>query len=373
MQMKYLCYLLGALMVFPVKMFNVGGVNYKLDEFLLVFIGVVFLCARHAKPVMFGYVFIVMAYVFYGAILVYMSGLVVNYDVFFRILQVLLVIIVMSMMSDVEKTAMLDGMANWGPVFALLIVFYLVFKLDYSASVLVGSQQHYKDFFNGPYSFLSVHINTVGTVLLLSIYLNLLKYKVTGKAVYFLLSIFMLLPPLMLFSKGDLLAVTLALVYLCFARFRVSKLFFVFLALGAVIAAIGWDFSRFDPTREVLYSAALKAFIQNPFGYGIGTESQVIFALSGIDYPAHNFLLSAAIEAGVLGVAFFLALVIYSYRRNKSTLARAFLLAFVVVGSFGNVMYFYKYHFVFFMMITALFDKVYCQSVQLRSQRLAAI
>jgi len=75
----------------------------------------------------------------------------------------------------------------------------------------------------------------------------------------------------------------------------------------------------------------------------------------------------------VVGVAFFLALVIYSYRRNKSLMARAFLLAFVVVGSFGNVMYFYKYHFVFFMMINAFFDKVYCQSVKLRSQRYAAI
>ncbi|WP_135287773.1 hypothetical protein [Pseudomonas kairouanensis] len=351
------------------KMLEIRGVNYKLDEFLLVFIGMVYLCARHAKPVMLGYIFIVLFYFFYGVILVYVSGLVVNYDVFFRILQVLLVIIVMSLMSDVEKTAMLDGMANWGPVFALLIVFYLVFNLDYSASILVESQQYYKDFFNGPYSFLSVHINTVGAVLLLSIYLNLLKYKVTGNTMYLLLSMFMLLPPLMLLSKGDVLAVALALVYLYFAKFRVPNLFFAFLALAAVIAAVSGDFSRFDPTREILYSTALEAFIQNPFGYGIGTESQVIFALSGVNYPAHNFLLSAAIETGVVGVAFFLALVIYSYRRNKSLLARAFLLAFVVVGSFGNVMYFYKYHFVFFMIINALFDKVYCRSVQLRSQR----
>lgn len=371
--MRYLCYLLGVLMVFPVKILDFSGVNYKLDEFLLVFLAVVFLCARHAKPVLFCYALFVLFYLFLGAVLVYISGLVINYEVFLRILQILLVIIVMSMMSDVEKTAMLDGIANWGPVFALLMVCYLVFALDYSASVSLASQQYYKDFFNSKDSFLSVHINTVGTILLLSIYLNLLKYQVTGRAVYLLLGIFMLLPPLMLLSKGDILAVVLAMVFLCFARLRVSSLFFMCLAFGGVVAAIGWDFSRFDPTREVLYSTALKAFIQNPFGYGIGTESQVIFALSGIDYPAHNFLLSAAIETGVLGVIFFLVLIFYSYWRNKSPLARAFLLAFVVVGSFGNVMYFYKYHFVFLMMINAFFDKAYCQSVKLRSQKLDAI
>lgn len=371
--MKYLCYLLGALMVFPIKMLESGGVNYKLDEFLLVFVGVVFLCTRHARPAMFGYAFLVLLYLFYGAMMVYISGLVVNYEVFFRLLQILLIIIVMSMMSDIERTAMLDGIGNWGPVFALLMVSYLVFKLDYSTSVLLGSQQHYKDFFNSKESFLSVHIDTVGTVLLLSIYVNMLKYQVTGRSIYLVLCIFMLLPPFMLLSKGDLLAVSLALVFLGFARFSVSYLFFVFLAIGGVIAAVFGDFSRFDPTREILYSTALKAFVQNPFGYGIGTESQVIFALSGIDYPAHNFLLSAALETGIFGVLFFVSLVFYSCWKNKSPIARAFLLAFVVVGSFGNVMYFYKYHFVFFMMIIAFFDKTYCQSVQLRSQRLAAI
>lgn len=371
--MRYLCYLLGLLIVFPVQMFHVDGVNYKLDEFLLVFLALAFLFSRRPRLVLFGYAFFILVYMFYGAALVYISGLIVNYDVFFRILQILLIIIVMSMMSDSEKTAMLDGIANWGPVFALLIVFYLVFKLDYSMSVLLGSQQHYKDFFNSEDSFLSVHVNTVGTVLLLSIYLNVLKYQVTGRALYLVLCLFMLLPPLMLLSKGDLLAIVLALVFLCFAKFKVSYLFFLFLALGGVVALVGLDFSQFDPTREILYSTALKAFFQNPLGYGIGTESQVIFELSGVDYPAHNFLLSAALETGVLGVIFFLTLIVYSYCKNKSPLARAFLLAFVVVGSFGNVMYFYKYHFVFFMMINAFFDRTYCRSVGLRNQRVAAI
>ncbi len=44
--MKYLCYILGVLIVFPLKILSVGSVNYKFDEILLVFIFVILFCTR---------------------------------------------------------------------------------------------------------------------------------------------------------------------------------------------------------------------------------------------------------------------------------------------------------------------------------------
>lgn len=371
--MKYLCYMLGVLIVFPLKILSVGSVNYKFDEILLVFIFVILFCTRRIAFRPLVYCGLIFLYFAYGTLAILDSGLVTNYQVYFRLLQIVLIIVVMSIMSDGERVKMLNGIASWGPVFALCIVFYLIFISGYSFDLLFGNQQYYKDFFNGENTFLSVHINTVGTILLLSIYLNLLKFQVTRNKVYILLSAIMLLPSIMLLSKGDLLAILIASVFLCFSKQKIAYLFFVCLAAGGLIASYSLNFAEFDPTREALYSTALQAFIDNPYGYGIGTERQVIFAYSGINYPAHNFLLSAALEAGVLGVVFFLALILYSYRRNKDPVARAFLIAFVVVGSFGNVMYFYKYHFVFFMIITGFYDRVYCQAVALRVKASGAI
>jgi hypothetical protein len=370
---KYLCYILGVLIVFPLKILSVGSVNYKFDEILLVCIFVILFCTRGIAFRPLVYCGLIFLYLAYGALAILDSGLVINYQVYFRLLQIVLIIVVVSMMSDGERVKMLDGIASWGPVLALCIVFYLIFILDYSFDLLLDNQQYYKDFFNGKTTFLSVHINTVGTILLLSIYLNLLKFQVTRNKVYVLLSAFMLLPSIMLLSKGDLLAILIALVFFCFSKLKMSYLFFVCLAVGGLIAGYGLNLAKFDSTREALYSTALQAFISNPHGYGIGTERQVIFASSGINYPAHNFLLSAALETGVLGVIFFLALILYSYLRNKDSVARAFLIAFVVVGSFGNVMYFYKYHFVFFIIINGFYDRAYCQAVALRGKASGAI
>ncbi len=150
-----------------------------------------------------------------------------------------------------------------------------------------------------------MHINTVGTILLLSIYLNLLKFQVTRNKVYVLLSAFMLLPSIMLLSKGDLLADFNSSRLFLFFEIKDVVFVFVCLAVSGLIAGYGLNLAKFDSTREALYSTALQAFISNPHGYGIGTERQVIFASSGINYPAHNFLLSAALETGVLGVIFF--------------------------------------------------------------------
>lgn len=154
--MKYLCYILGVLIVFPLKILSVGSVNYKFDEILLVFIFVILFCTRGIAVRPLVYCGLIFLYLAYGALAILDSGLVINYQVYFRLLQIVLIIVVVSMMSDGERVKMLDGIASWGPVFALCIIFYLIFILDYSFDLLLDNQQYYKDFFNGKTTFLSV-------------------------------------------------------------------------------------------------------------------------------------------------------------------------------------------------------------------------
>ncbi|WP_341864737.1 O-antigen ligase family protein, partial [Buttiauxella ferragutiae] len=160
-------------------------------------------------------------------------------------------------------------------------------------------------------------------------------------------------PSLLLISKGDLVAMAFFFGYIFFNKNKTRRLFLVFLT-GVTLAFLPsllmyysslQKYRLTSSDRDSIYTTALIRMLEQPFGYGLGSQNNVIFEGSGINFPAHNFFLSIGLEFGWLYLSLIVMFLAFWLIKSKVHISnKLFFVSYLIIGFFGNAMYFYKYH-----------------------------
>lgn len=275
------------------------------------------------------------------------------YTVYGRILQSLLIVLLVCFLSNRNEKSinMLKSGLLLGSSLSLLVFFYFFFThVDFST---FGSRGVYftKDIFQySPDTPFYVHVNTLGSFFLISFFI---VFHQPRNNIYRVFSFIFLMPSLLLIAKGDLIALCLFFTIYLYQNKRFRALFYYFilpvsLFLAPVFYSVYESLSQYrvySSGRNEIYSAALDGILNNPLGYGLGVQNQMIFQKTGINFPAHNILLSIGVELGLvylfLVVLYFM---IWFFNNRRSYYQVGIVVCYVAIGFFGNAMYFYKFH-----------------------------
>lgn len=358
--MNFLLFFYGLFFSLPLVRLNlfIGGV--KFDDFILalltlsIFTSAVFNDKKlNLNKHIFSFVIITF---FFASIAFYRNYL--NFEmstdddniiVFLRVIQSLMIFLVIGLIkgNDYNINFLYKGLLSGSSLSLILFLFYFFSHFDLTA---FSSRGVYftKDIFQyNEDSPFSIHVNTLGSLFLISffiLYFNLKRNRI--------LAYLFIIPSLLLISKGDMLAVLAFLGFKYFLKsqnkiFMAALFFIIFLALSPKLydEYLSLAQYRLYPSgRDELYTGAFEGIIRNPLGYGLGSQSNILYNITGIDYPAHNFFLSIGIEFGV----FYLIYVIFSmsvwFFKFKGKTYKYVLITYLIIGFFGNAMYFYKFH-----------------------------
>lgn len=229
----------------------------------------------------------------------------------------------------------------------LIFLLYYLSKINLASFVSRGVY-FAKDIFqyNDDIPF-TVHVNTLGSFFLIAFFIIRCNFKK-----YNIFSYLFIVPSFLLISKGDMLAV---LIFFGFDFYRKSKfnalLLMIFLGvlliLSPMILEIYYNLAEYrvyTSGRDELYGAAIESIQINPLGYGLGMQNNILNSLTGIDFPAHNIFLSIGIELGIPYLVFGILFFFVWWATGKSKIDKIIFLSFLIIGFFGNAMYFYKFH-----------------------------
>lgn len=269
--------------------------------------------------------------------------------VYFRVIQSLLIVLFMSLICNNKDFV---GKLKWGILCGSLIslvVFMCFFIMHFDFSKFSYRGVYFtKDIFQySKYLPFSIHVNTLSSFFLISfflLYLNNKKYR------YF--SFLFILPSFLLIGKGDILAIVVFFTLLVLSKLKNKYLFCACVAIIIILLSPYLyneyqslsQYRVYTSGRNELYGTALQEILMNPFGYGLGSQNNILFAMTGINYPAHNVFLSLSIEFGVFYSLLLSFLMIYWLVKSQDNINKYVFIAFLIIGLFGNAMYFYKYH-----------------------------
>lgn len=121
-----------------------------------------------------------------------------------------------------------------------------------------------------------------------------------------------ILPSFLLISKGDILAIFIYFGYLFYKKNKTNALLvIIFFSLALIMSPYVYElymglseYKVYTSGRDELYGAAITSILNNPLGYGLGMQNNILLHMTGIDFPAHNILLSIGIEFGLLYLTF---------------------------------------------------------------------
>jgi hypothetical protein len=213
-----------------------------------------------------------------------------------------------------------------------------------------------------------MNANTYGALAVLLALCSYLLYRQTGNRFLMIFSIGSLFVPFLYLIRRDVAGIMAGVFYLFFAsnkKVAFRKKFFIFLmfAIGAFVAyfflgdfifsafTFDWETGIGYANREKLFPVAISAIIQNPFGYGFGSEIYFFFWDAGKDIVSHNAYLSMGIELGLMAPFLLLFLLFKLFVSEKDVFIRCFIVCFAIESLFGNGMYFYKAQWVFIFLI----------------------
>ncbi|HIB6773685.1 TPA: O74 family O-antigen polymerase [Escherichia coli] len=322
-----------ALIVFPILSFKKGyHVTIPLSCLLFIIITVLFASLSFLKGINSTNVFLGDS-----------AGTVIG-----RIIQSLLILILITFLKNTPHylLSFFKGYVIAATLSLIIFFGYYVTHINISSFTMRGVY-FAKDIFqyNDDLPF-TVHVNTLGSFFLIAFFL--LKYNFPK---YQLLSYLFLLPSLLLISKGDMLAILTYFAYVFYKRNNLNA-FLSLIGLLILVLLMPYlynvylslsDYRVYASGRDELYGASLSSIIDNPFGYGLGMQNNILYSITGIDFPAHNILLSIGIELGLLYLFLLVAYIIGWLLLGKVDYKIIFI-SFLVIGMFGNAMYFYKFH-----------------------------
>ncbi|MEG0057364.1 MULTISPECIES: O-antigen ligase family protein [Hafnia] len=356
-------FLYGVFFSLPLSFLNILPFGVKIDDLILCFLLGLLSLQRisSGKKISFNkYAFLFVAIsAFFALVSLIISNLNISFylgddsiTVFFRVVQSLLIILLISWMQSQRKfvDALFSGILLGS--FVSLIVFLCYFFAHVNVSMFLSRGVYFtKDIFqytdNIPFT---VHVNTLGSFFLISFFI--IYFKSTswhGKLASFLFVV----PSFLLIAKGDLVAISFFFMVLYFShsssrRLILCVLTLLCIAFSPAIFSLYHSLNQYrvyTSERDEIYISAFKSILENPLGYGLGSQNNVIFNASGINFPAHNIFLSLGLEFGWLYLLCFIVFIcIWLFRSKVEAKNKLVFICYLLIGLFGNAMYFYKYH-----------------------------
>lgn len=362
---NYLIFLYALFFALPLSAIDFLPAGIKLDDVILIVLLAIFLArvflSRKKETLSRGVLaFLLLTLIFSSVALIKSINYFPEqsygdsaYTVYGRILQSLLIILFVCFLANRNERSikMFKSGLLLGSSLSLIIFFYFfIAHVDLSSFASRGVY-FTKDIFQySPDTPFYVHVNTLGSFFLISFFI--LFYQPRSN-IHKALSFIYLLPSLLLIAKGDVIALCLFFTIYFYQNKRFRALFYyfllpVFLFLAPVFYSVYESLSQYrvySSGRNEIYSAALNGMLNNPFGYGLGVQNQIIFEKTGINFPAHNILLSVGVE---LGLVYLFLVVLYFFvwflNNRKSYYQLGIVVCYIAIGFFGNAMYFYKFH-----------------------------
>lgn len=362
---NYLIFLYALFYALPLSAIDFLPAGIKLDDVILIFLLAIFVARvflngkkeRISREVL---AFLLLTLIFSSVSLIKSINFFPDqaygdsaYTVYGRILQSLLIVLFVCFLQNrneksikIFKSGLLCGSG-----LSLIVFFYFFFSHVNLSSFTSRGVYFTKDIFQySPDTPFYVHVNTLGSFFLISFFI---LFHQPRRNFYKALSFVFLLPSLLLIAKGDVIALCLFFTIYFYQnkRFR-ALLYYVLLPVCLFLAPVFYSiyeglsqYRVYSSGRNEIYSAALDAILSNPLGYGLGVQNKIIFEKTGINFPAHNILLSVGIELGLIYL-FLIALYffVWFFNNRKSYYQVGIVVCYIAIGFFGNAMYFYKFH-----------------------------
>lgn len=346
---------MGFFLVNPILYLPLGVVNLKLDDILLLFL--IFFYLSKAKEIFLEkkivlFAFFIIYLVLYG--LFRRKYYPFEFDNYPLVRMVGVVLYMLMLMVYIKKENLYLSLIKGVFIGSNVIVVVMSFALLYHIYMYgVSGLYSLKDSLRVLGTF---NPNSYGAMMLFSSFCSfaLLKYNHEKKYKYF--SILCLIIPFIFLIKRDMLGILFSFVYLYAATKKIKIRLFLYLCiflfsiygLNELISV--WDnaeFIRLMAHRVEIYKAAFSLIMENGYGYGLGSEIEVIFERMGRPNVSHNSFLSFSLELGVFNTLIFLVALTYIFSYLKCVWIRAYFIMFFVESLLGNGFYFYKYHFLF--------------------------
>jgi len=358
--MQLLIFLYGLFFSLPLTMLDVLPGGVKFDDIVLIMILGVYLYRELSTPgtvkmnkYFLLFIFITLSFAFFSFLISQFQSDPPLGDtpltVLSRILQSLLIVFMLATNClDIRSVTVLKKGIVIGTSISLL-VFFVFFIMNVDVTKFSTRGVYFtKDIFQyNSYLPFSIHVNTLGSFFLIAFFI---VYEMKNKLSFF--SVIYLMPSIFLIGKGDIVAVSVFFALVLLSKIK-NKTFIISLVVLIVMLSLPILYQEYltlsqyrvySSGRNEIYFAALTEILSNPIGSGLGYQNNVLFNLTGINYPAHNIFLSLSLELGVIYALILLLMSMIWLLKSSSEECKYIFICFLIIGLFGNAMYFYKYH-----------------------------
>jgi hypothetical protein len=364
---KYITSILGFFLLFPFVYLPLGVVNIKIDDFIVIILFVLLIWGEHLK---FNFK-LILTILFFIYLLVY--GFIIrrystvesfdNYPLI-RIIGIVLYFLTLVYLNSSKqllehffKYCYLGAKFTFALIICNLMYDFLLGYVTYSNIYSIKDSLRSLGTFNP---------NSYGALMILGAYFAYKRYKDLELKIDFYWCIAFLLIPFIIVIRRDIVGISCGILYLIHLRFPkyLIQLIYIFVIIGLCIGALylinDWnsDFLKsILGSRWYIYNSAIEAINFNFWGYGIGSETELLWR----NYVSHNSLLSLCIEFGVYNSIIMIILFLSLFFYSRAIEIRFFLIIFFVESLFGNGLHFYKYHYIFFFLVlnNTLVNRIY--------------
>lgn len=366
-----LAFLSGVSITFSFWEIPLSGINLRVEDILVFFtaIAAVGLLACDSAKVTSSFLavisFISVAIV-YGLTLRYFSsveGVEFSQYSLLRVCGILLYCVAFGVVLRKYVFVLLKGIVLGGAMTVLILLLLGISTL--AESGLSGAY----DLKDAASSLSELHVNTFGAIAMLTSFSAYLLWRRTGRRVFLGVMIVAMMVPLLYLIRRDIAGILAGVSYLLFmssmsGRKRFSILFGLTVVCAVSVALMGqvlidafavdFETGKGMAKREVLYAAAIQAILNQPLGYGWGSEKSIFELWYGLSHVAHNAYLSMAIELGVIFPITLIAFVFWVFFSERDVGVKFFIVVFMVESLFGNGLFFYKVQWVFLFIVLSL-------------------
>lgn len=363
-------FLIGFCLVFPFVYIPLGVVNLKVDDLLvilLVFVGLLSKELVFKKNIAFLTFFFIINLI-YGIGLRFFFN--IDYDNYplVRVLGIILYFVGISffMVSYRSFFSLIRGVYNGGRIMFLLMLVVLVYQaLTVGVLKSLYSLKDSLRLLPGDYN-----PNTYGALMVFCSFASMIIHKHMKEDKYLYWAVIFLLMPFVFLIKRDILGVLIGGVYFVVAKMEnrfIKNLCYFCIILGLywiVIKVVSlWSDSEFITLmahRVQIYTGSFNLIKTNLYGYGLGSEIELLKVEMGRPFVSHNSFLAYALELGVFNSLAFISILLVIFKKYKNIFLRFFFLVFFVQSFMGNGFYYYKYHFIFLLIsiyYTVFFDE----------------
>ncbi|HIF9305999.1 TPA: O-antigen ligase family protein [Photobacterium damselae] len=333
----------------------------KIDDMIMLILLFIFLCHGKVNIKLIAFLFVVISY---STVYLIFS----DFDndpiaIYVRIIQsMLLVLFSYFLIKNKLIIPSFKGVILGGCI-SLFFFFSFVFKnVDFGLLIVKGSYLVKDAFQYSESDPFSIHVNSISNLYMFIFFCSLSLYLLSKKKIYLYMSFVFLLVPLLMITKGVLIGIMLffLIIYNDCLKQKCGNKYFIIVTISMIFILLSSFlfysnvervFNEYNinmSSRDSIYISALHAISDNLLGYGLDSQNSIIYNYSGINYPAHNFFLSLALEQGI--IAFIISIsAIFIVLKKVISFSNVFglgvLVAFLFTGMFGNLLYFYKLHF----------------------------